>query len=281
MIINDRQYYPSKDVGFYANRVLRDLGLKEPPIFYESVLNYFGLDLHMMTEQQELEFEKITATKIELPAFLLIDGDDAHIFVRKDDIPERQRLSIFHEVGHFDIPWHESHMYLCDCISADHDLHNLVEKEAYEYAAHIIFPDNVFCHDIRSKPVCIETIEELAERYGASFEATAIKYVKTSPEMCAIVYLLLNPDAGETGCPFMIKYGIKSKSFHHYWHKNDPIQYHDMIASCFQDRNRIKGKIPASVFGSSKKHDYTVDLKPYGDHVCSLLYIPGIQQSFI
>jgi len=148
----------------------------------------------------------------------------------------------------------------------------VLEKEAFEYAGQLIFPQELFTGDLMSVSTGLDSIEILSERYWASFEATAIRYVQAHPNPCAIVYILLNPEAGETSCAFSVRYCVKSKRFHRYWKPGQGILYDDSIASCLQYRQRVQGEIPAKVFGSSKGHSYMVDLKPHGiGQVCAFL----------
>ncbi len=273
-----RSFYTVGNIGYYAKRVLKDLDLRDPPIPYGPILEYFGIDLHWINPQMELEFVRRTGSRIETPAFLCSQNDSTKVFVRESDINERRRLSIFHECGHFDIPWHEGHDYLCDCPEINSEQHNKIEREAFEYAGKIIFPESVFYEDIRSMSTNMETIEIISVRYMASFSATANTYIKVNPRQCAILYLMMNPLSDETGFPFKVKYSVKSKHFHRYWSPGAEIRYHDLIANCFEYRHNIVGEIPASIFGSSKSLYYEVELRPYGPElICALLKIPDSQ----
>jgi len=280
IIINKRPYYPSKRVDFYASRVLKELEIKEPPVLYGSILEYFGIELDWITPEDEEEFERRSHKKIEIPAILIHRNNKPTVFVRKSDMRERRRLSIFHECGHFDIPWHCQNDYACDCSDVVTIHKQTDEKEAFEYARSIMFPPALFYEDIRNLPVSLETVELLAKRYRASFAATANNYVTFVPAQCAIIYLQLNPEADATGCPFMVNYSIKSKTheFHRYWRKGELISHHGILENCFHYKERLTGEIPAIVFGSSKTHVYISEVRPYGnDQICVFLKIPNRQ----
>jgi len=280
IIINRRPLYPSNRVDFYSGRVLQEIGIKEPPVLYGSILEYFGIKLQWITHVDEDEFEKQSGIRIEIPAFLVHRDDKPMIFIREADKHERRRFSLFHECGHLDIPWHEQHGYVCNCSEIEVAKENIDEKEAFEYARCMMFPPSIFYEDIRSLPVSLETIEILAERYRASFTATANNYVSLISMQCAIIYLQLNPEVDSSGCPFKVNYSIISKSpkFHHYWRKGDLIHHNDMLEYCFHYKERASGEIPAAVFGSSKTHSYVTELRPYGDdQICVFLKIPEKQ----
>ncbi len=269
----------SRRVDYYAQRVLRELGLEEPPIPVGRILDYFGLDLKRIQDSEADRLAHLSGKDIETPAFLLEHGDSATIFVKESDRTERQRLSIFHECGHYDIPWHhEQGNFLCDCGDPNLFVNRELEKEAFEYAACLMFPLEVFAADVTRLPFGIDSITSLSESYGASFEATAIRYVHFRNDKCAVAYLDPNPEADDPGHPFVVRYSVRSKRFYGYWRPGEQAQYHDLLASCFQDRRRVSGEIPAVIFGSSKKHTFVADIRPYGPTgVCALLQIPDGQ----
>jgi hypothetical protein len=212
-----RPYFPSGKVDFYTDRVIRDLKLRDPPVFMDPILEYFGIDLHLIDPQLNLEFERERGVKIDIPALLWRENGKASIFIRDRERKERQRMSVFHECGHFDLPGHDGFSFACDWREAYIDNHKAVEREAYEYASNILFPKPVFLDEVRDLTPGLKTIEYLAHRYRASFEATAIKYVKTSPLQCAIIYYAINPDYDDTGFPFLVDYSVVSKIFYGFW----------------------------------------------------------------
>ena len=225
-----------------------------------------------------MDFEQKSGLRIEIPAFLHNDNGNPLIFVRKDDLYERRRLSVFHECGHFDIPWHQGIEYFCNGHECDTGKLRLPEREAFEYAGSVIFPAQTFFDDIHSMPVSLETIEILAERYQASFEATAIRYVKPNPKACAIVYLRINPYYLATMKPFIVRYSIKSITFDRFIKKDNEIEGSPLFMKCHNDKIKLSGEIPAYIFGTRKTHRYIADIKPYGpNQLCVFLSLPDRQ----
>ena len=268
----------TQDIGFYANRTLNDLGVKEPPVKTGPILDYFDIQLLRTDDDEMTELENRIGEKMHVPAFLITLNGLARIVVKGSDSEERQRLSVFHEMGHYDLPWHDEMNFACDCAVNGHSNLKALEKEAFEYAGLMMFPQNWFTDDLMSMPTGLDSIQILAARHDASFEATAIRYVQAHPGLCAIVYVRPNPVADETGCPFSVRYCVKSRRFHRYWKPGQGVYHHDLIASSLQYGQRVQGDIPARVFGSSKGHSYLVDLKPLGvDQVCAFLMMEDSQ----
>ncbi|MFH1373298.1 MAG: hypothetical protein ABII79_05860 [bacterium] len=270
------------DIGFYAGRTLRDVGVKEPPIPIDPILAYFDIELVGIDDSSVDELRRRAGLEMHVPAFMIARGDDAQIVIKAGDSLERQRLSVLHEIGHYDLPWHNGYDFACECASIPDIGLKGFEREAFEYAGLILFPQGCFVADATSMPTEIATIKALSHRYVASFEATTIRYVQAHPGLCAAVYIEPNSNDDDSEHPFRVRYAVKSKRFHRYWRAGDGITYDDSIAVCMNDRVPIETELPATVFGSTRGHDYVVDLKPHGiNQVCALLRMDDPQTSFL
>lgn len=283
MKLTDYPVYPTSEVSFYADRVIRELGLRDPPVPYDPILEYFGLELHWIDHQSELEFERQKGYKVEIPALLCRRTDKPVILVREMDRRTRQRLSVFHECGHFDIPWHGENDYLCECGVNNVQVLKSLEKQAYEYASNLIFPRRLFFGDAADLRESLETIEILASRYDASIEATAIHYVKNHPGICAIVYISRNTDSDAGNYPFVVDYSVVSKRFHGFWKKGHKLPYNEEFEKSLAGGEIRRSTFPASIFGSSKVTEFFAELKRYGldrDRISVFLSIPDPQARF-
>ena len=256
--------------------------MREPPIMHEPILEYFGIDLHLITAQQEQDFEKASGIVMDIPAFLLTENGRSKIFVRDSDTWERKRLSIFHECGHFHIPWHRPHAYICECNEFNFINRRDIEKEAYKYASHIIFPQGVFVEDVRALPISLNSIELLATRYMASFEATGIRYIESCTAKCALLYVVANFWPDTSFYTLHVRYCVKSNRFYGFWKPGTQIDRDQLIDNCLMNGVRFTGEIPASLLGSSKSHRYLAEIKPHGpNQICMMLQIPDNQTRLI
>jgi len=262
---------PSSDPAFFAARVLREVGVQKPPVPLEPILEYFGLRLRYISNAEIEKMERIAGRNLSVSALLHRNGYTGTILVREDDLGGRQRMSVFHEIGHFDLPWHEHHDYLCDC-GIDLSVGDKLEKEAFEYANRLMFPDAEFAKDLHSWDPSIQVINSLADKYGASFSATANRFVSKHLLPCAVVYLEGNSFQMKKRLPFTVKYCHKSSRFHRYWQPGEAVSHHPVLEFCLKENAQLRKPIPASVFGSSKSHEYEADVRPYGPGgLCVLL----------
>ena len=99
----------------------------------------------------------------------------------------RTRFSVLHEIGHFVLPKHQHKLYLCDDQGLNLSARLVLEKEASEFAADLLFLGDRFSLEANSLPISALTVKELATKYRASFEATARRLVEKSFQSCMLV----------------------------------------------------------------------------------------------
>lgn len=275
-----RPFYPTGHIDFYARRVIRDLGLNQPPVDVDSILKYFGLKLRYWDDVIEDEvLAKYRIALRSLPGFLLYIGDAGIIFMNKDDNMRRRRFSILHECGHFDIPWHRGKNFVCNLNTTIPTGLAPIERQAFEYAAYLMFPNQLFYDDLMSTSVSLQSISELSDRYQASFEATAIKYTSLSPELCSVFYIRSNGDGDRSEFPHSIRYMTTSRNLRRYWHERRKVRYCELISQAFRSGQPQSGDISASIFDDSRRQRFRAEARPYGnDQVCLLLHMANPQK---
>jgi Zn-dependent peptidase ImmA (M78 family) len=164
---------------------IRDLA---PPIPVEEIA--YAADI---TEIQRTEL-----TNYEGGLIAWDDKFEGKILVNCRSIPERQRYTIGHELGHFLNPWHQppseegfrctaTDMVRTEARPGDRALQ--MEVEANIFAAELLLPRTLFLRDLRTRAgLDLEHIVQLAGRYAVSKEATGRRYVALQNEPCAIVF---------------------------------------------------------------------------------------------
>jgi len=128
----------------------------------------------------------------------LVCGDKGGIITVKADIPEtgKKRFVAAHELGHFELHKVSNKLVLC----TDKDLlywHKTIkwhesikpqEREANEFAAELLMPENLFGPRCRTKEPSLDVIKELADEFQTSLTATALRYIEFCPHRCATVF---------------------------------------------------------------------------------------------
>jgi hypothetical protein len=109
-------------------------------------------------------------------------------------------------------------------------------------------PDEFFREDIRQRDVSLNTVNSLASKYGTSMTSTAIRYARTSPDICAIV-------VSEQG---KIKYFAYSEGFGRekclYLSRNAPLRDGSYAKKIFDAKLQIpecRGEVIASSWSAN------------------------------
>jgi len=102
--------------------------------------------------------------------------------------PYRKRFSIAHELGHFVL----NHGLLLRLMCSDRDLTDWYrpgqEKEANAFAAELILPRVLVEKQSDVAEVTLNPVRQMSEDFRASLTASAIRFVRFCPEMCAVVF---------------------------------------------------------------------------------------------
>lgn len=106
-------------------------------------------------------------------------GDKAIITVSSRSILTRQRFSIAHELGHWQLDRGRGG-FLCakDDISPQNDAAKDWEGLANNFASQLILPDYLFVPAALGKAISFDAAEKIAAMFKASLTATAIKMVR-------------------------------------------------------------------------------------------------------
>lgn len=115
------------------------------------------------------------------------------LFYPKDEegrFKGRARFSIAHELGHYYLPEHRrllvqggTHNSKCGFICD-----NQLEREADEFAAYLLVPQDYLRKLIRKRTfLTLKDLLGLANELQVSATAMAIRYVKMTPEPCAVI----------------------------------------------------------------------------------------------
>jgi len=132
-------------------------------------------------------------------------------------ISVRERFSVLHEVAHYVLPNHQYEFFLCDEAALAGRSSLVLENEASELAADLLFQGDRFTLEANSLPITAATVKSLAGKYDASFESTARHLVEKSVRPCMLITFRRTNDAGriDQDAPpaWRVRYCAASPSF--------------------------------------------------------------------
>lgn len=188
----------------------------------------------------------------------------------RHDHPGQRRFSLAHELGHF-VLQHDTAVDLCEAKDLN-DLGKLREVEANAFAAELLLPERTVRRRCEVSPVTLEPIVQLAEEFGTSPVATAIRFTELTSERCAVVL-------SQRG---VVRWAVRSESFwprigrgqrllpwslaHSYFARGELAAESDAVdAAAWIDA--------CDLHGSADIHEYAMAI-PQLRAVLSLLWIP-------
>jgi hypothetical protein len=124
---------------------------------------------------------------------LVCNPDDAAewgIFVNTRSCQTRQRFTIAHELGHFVLHRGEQAGFQCDKDAVHLGLGEsaAIEREADEFASHLLMPSDVVCKAIADQPIDLRLLSELADAFDVSFEALCIRFIKLTEQRAVLLH---------------------------------------------------------------------------------------------
>ena len=178
-----------KEIDRRVSRVLKDTGIKEPPVRIEDILGCLELNrgFYDLNDPSLLErvFHKIKVggqrlkqltEKINLSAIWMPDKEI--IIIDKSLPPLKQDWASFHDTTHTILKWHRSFFLGDTAQTLDPDFQEQLESEANYGASALMFGGKIFTSDGLDTPPEWSSIELLKKRYKKSLVTTLRRYVE-------------------------------------------------------------------------------------------------------
>lgn len=105
-------------------------------------------------------------------------------------VPGRINFTLGHEFGHYLAHRHTRDEFRCgqpDMLDYNSAASKKLEAEANKFASFLLMPANDFREQIKGQAVTIDLLGHCATRYGASFTATALKWLEITDEAAMLV----------------------------------------------------------------------------------------------
>lgn len=153
-----------------------------------------------IAESDEIDVERIAhfynvATKrsslLGMDGRIVRDGDKAVITLRDSiNFLGQERFVIAHELGHFFL---HPNSHQVETVTSQQTMNwsdsqkSIEEYEANLFAAELLMPKSIFGRYIKNAVPSFDTIKGLAKDFQTTLTATAVQFVLTSQEECALV----------------------------------------------------------------------------------------------
>lgn len=120
-------------------------------------------------------------------ALLRLGGTALILVSRKCAYDIRKRFTVAHGLGHSCIPSHNSPEFRCaEAEIANYRSVRIREREANGFASELLLPASELQKALKEPP-SIQVVSDLAQSYGTSMMATAVKVVQATCESVAVV----------------------------------------------------------------------------------------------
>jgi hypothetical protein len=172
-----------------AARILREAGIKAPPVRVEDLLEHLKVHREFYSLEDPTLLQRLqhkvrvqgqllikVVKKVNLAAVWL--PDESRILV-DHSLPEpKQEWASFHDVTHSVLEWHRSFFLGETAQTLDPDFQEMLEAEANFGASELMFCGRLFTRDALDTAPEWASVEALKKRYGKSWVTTLRRYVE-------------------------------------------------------------------------------------------------------
>jgi hypothetical protein len=192
-----------------AKKLLTDCGIKAPPTPLDPLLVAKQLELFSFDVPENTAYPEL---KESIRAFIHVP--DREIYISNQIYKKKRRFASFHEIAHYELPWHKAALYGCDEIDLSNTARKMFDIEANAFAASCMFQGDSFTDEALDHRFSMSSVMSLADRYGVSYESATRRFVERHPDPCAVVVCEPQKNsAGKKDGALALKYAIRSDSF--------------------------------------------------------------------
>lgn len=236
----------------YASEVIDRCGFLHPPICERAVSQFFGNEIKEVSPADPEIAEKFpTIQKIFKKSSTHLFRDYSLIVVNKDQPRVKIRMDIFHENGHEALPWQRESPYVRVDSGVDAPTRRRIEDEAFRCGIAMMMPEKMFRTDASNRTMSEELIRALAQRYEASLEVTAMRYVGLCAGACAMLVCEPAPVGSDGQNQLQIRYSVTSHKIHRHFKPGTVINEESPIYLPFLTGAPFGGQLYSDVLGYS------------------------------
>ncbi|MCP4654831.1 MAG: ImmA/IrrE family metallo-endopeptidase [bacterium] len=154
-----------------ASQLRKEFGIDDRQFDLLSLVREFGI---------EVRYQQVSGGAEGLS--LRLGGKDIILVDTRSGPESRQRFTLAHEFGHQLL----GHSSACPAEAIHGRPADPHEEEANRFATSLLMPARLFRQDIRRVHPRFEEISPIADTYGVSLTATAIRYTELTDDHCAL-----------------------------------------------------------------------------------------------
>lgn len=231
-------YSPGESGNFYKSpdSLLEELEITEPNEIDVEAIAYGQGALVIYEPLQKCE--AYTLSK---------DANNAVIVVNDKSIRSRQRFSVAHELGH----WMRDRNFSAFCEKksyTDSWYGQEIEALANQYAKELLLPKPMFAPLAKNLPVTFESVRKLAEVFGTSLTATALRLTELGSHPAVIVFSRFSRSAvGDPAQRIWFSKGTDvAADLSLHWKMNDRALAHEIRID--DEKHEVSGDIDAAAW---------------------------------
>lgn len=156
------------------------------------LIAYYGITTPANISLEDIAWERGIEVRYGpldgVEAWLVRKGDRGIVRVN-DSIPElgKKRFALGHEIGHWERHRHLSQSWLCTSADIHAYRGSVAELEANAFASSLLMPQPLFQPQLQ-RGISLDVIRDLADEFGTSLTATAVRAVELADEDCYAVF---------------------------------------------------------------------------------------------
>ena len=251
-----------EDIDQFVSKIIKDLGISEPPVRLEHVLELLDLDRKFYSSSNTGLLNE-TFHKLKISGKQVLDSPtriwDA---IKKWDlralyVPDRQRILIDetlpkpkqrwaegHEIIHSIIPWHDSVLHGDQKRTLSIGCHDEIEAEANYGNGRLLFLQDVFTEQLFDSEVNFNTVKKLSKSFGNTMTTTLWRSVEAM-KIPAVGFVSQHPKKEIVDGNPAIRYFVRSREFvEQFEGMNGSSMFSKIQAYCYGNRGPIgKGEV--------------------------------------
>lgn len=179
---------PTGEITDFVDILLEKTGQdNNAAVDFDSINDYLKLKKEEIDFSDEINLPEI-GEQLEIRGIL--DIDSKKILINNNESDMRMRFSNAHELGHFILPKHREVLYQCNKSDMSHLTHLIIEREANQFAAKLLFKGSLFKNFISDfSDITFATIKEVANQFSSSITAALRRTVEENSSPIAMVVI--------------------------------------------------------------------------------------------